>query len=170
MQVTDEIVHRQKDTSLNLTDFYEALCRSADYWSVDGGMASGGYFGSSAENLERFLKKLLEGLAIAWKGELTCQCHGHAWDQKKFASLKKWLPKDDAVLGIQKQADYGKIAKSPINAKSTTRRGSQSGAGEEQHAGGVKSSEVVVDESGKEKRISVVYAHVENDEDNPYHY
>ncbi|GMH74688.1 hypothetical protein TL16_g06530 [Triparma laevis f. inornata] len=170
MQVTDEIVHRQKDTSLNLTDFYEALCRSADYWSVDGGMASGGYFGSSAENLEKFLKKLLEGLAIAWKGELTCQCHGHAWDQKKFASLKKWLPKDDAVLGIQKQADYGKIAKSPINATSTTRHGSQSGGGEEQHAGGVKSSEVVVDESGKEKRISVVYAHVENDEDNPYHY
>ncbi|GMI01967.1 hypothetical protein TrST_g6106 [Triparma strigata] len=175
MQVTDEITHRQKDTSLSLVDFYEALCRSADYWSVEGGMSSGGFSGSPAENLERFLLKMFEGLAVSWKGELRCQCHGHAWDQKKFASLMRWLPKEDAILGIQKQADYGNSAKSPMNSQN--RRDSYSevpdshSAPESALGGGIMSSEVVVDkETGQEKRISVVYAHIETDDDNPYHH
>ncbi|GMH72143.1 hypothetical protein TrRE_jg10543, partial [Triparma retinervis] len=89
MQVTDEVVHRQKDSSLSLVDFYEVLARLGDYATNGGGVTPTRHLkGNCAANLEGILKKLLSGLAVFWGGELRCVCHGHAWDTKKFADLK----------------------------------------------------------------------------------
>jgi hypothetical protein len=97
MHVTDEITRRDTFSSITPIDFYEVLCRLADYW------ASGGYgeelAGTTAANLEEFLKLMVEGLAVAWTGELRCQCHGHSYDQKLFAKLHKFLPTEDDAAG-----------------------------------------------------------------------
>jgi hypothetical protein len=100
MQVTDEVVHRQKDSSISLVDFYEVLARLSDYAANKRGtIPTSQLKGNSAENLEAFLKKLLSGLAVFWGGELRCICHGHAWDNKKFADLKMFLPTDSTSSG-----------------------------------------------------------------------
>jgi len=119
MQVADEIVHRQKDSSISLTDFYEALARLGDCAVSGGGVVPTSQLkGSCAENLEAIMKKLLAGLAVFWGGELRCFCQGHAWDQKKFADLSKYLPQDDPTFGlISGEGEEGDGGLSPSRRK-----------------------------------------------------
>jgi len=103
MVVSDEIGRRDKEVTITLVDFYEALARLADKFSTDQmKILNNMYEGETSENLDKFLKIMFQGLAIAWNGELRCVCHGHAWDQKKFASLKAFVPVDSEHISAMK--------------------------------------------------------------------
>ena len=116
MHVTDEIIHRDLYSSLTLIDFYEALARLADYWAC-GGFDSNVEGANTAENLDKMLKVFVEGLAVAWKGELRCQCHGHAWDQKKFIGLERFLPKEDFESVHQHMLEEKELSEQHILAR-----------------------------------------------------
>ena len=150
----------------SLVGYFEALCRAADFWGTTGGMAARSFEGSSAENLERFIRKMFEGLAVAWKGELRCQCHGHAWDQKKFASLKKWLPKDDAMLGIQRQ----EIPRTPTRKEVNGAKNDKDNAAEDILKMQAMKKNIYAEAKDKEGiKVIVIESDKKIDEENPYH-
>jgi hypothetical protein len=116
MHVTDEIVHRDLYTSITLIDFYEALARAADYWACGGSHLVNDET-DTATNLENFLKHMVQGLAVHWKGELRVNCHGHGLDQKKFCSLDKYLPKES-----EEQAQQNKDARQDLRDTALQRK------------------------------------------------